>query len=91
MWLSYPTFPGIVREAWVRPVTLLDAISFFTSKAKAWNRDQFGNIFHRKRRISARLQGIQTALGVRLSEFLIDLEKTLKAELSEISKLKAEF
>lgn len=90
-WLSHPTFPRIVKEAWVRPITLPNAISFFTSKAKAWNKDQFGNIFHHKRRICARLQGIQTALGVRPSEFLIDLEKTLKAKLLEISKLEVEF
>ncbi|XP_075674809.1 uncharacterized protein LOC142644001 [Castanea sativa] len=80
-WLSHSTFPRIVREAWVRPVTLPNTISSFISKAKAWNRDQFGNIFHCKRRICARLQGIQIALGVRPSEFLIDLEKTLKAGL----------
>lgn len=30
-------------------------------------------------------------MGVRPSEFLIDLEKTLKAELLEISKLEVEF
>lgn len=47
MWLSHHTFLGIVREAWVRPVTLPNVISSFTSKAKAWNRDQleiFSNV-----------------------------------------------
>jgi len=51
----------------------------------------FGNIFHRKKRICARLKGIQTALGNNPNNFLIELEKSLLSELSTINTLEAEF
>jgi len=60
-------------------------------RAKTWNRDHFGNLFHRKRRIYARLKGVQTALGNNLNNFLIDLEKSLLVELSSVANLEAEF
>ena len=34
MWLSHPSFPEIVREAWVRPNDLSITINNFTTKAK---------------------------------------------------------
>ena len=60
-------------------------------RAKTWNRDHFGNIFHRKRRIYARLKGVQIALGNNLNNFLIDLEKSLLVELPSVANLEAEF
>ena len=63
MWLSHPTFSEVVKDAWANHSTLPIAIASFTSKAQVWNKNQFGNIFHRKKRICARLRGIQIALG----------------------------
>ena len=37
----------------------------------------FGNIFTRKRKIMARLNGIQRAIAVRLSNSLLDLKNNL--------------
>ena len=48
MWLSHPSFPDIVRDAWANPSSLLHAVSKFADKAKVWNRNVFGNLFHRK-------------------------------------------
>lgn len=39
----------------------------FTSKISQWNKVTFGNIFHRKMRLLARLGGIQQALEVKLT------------------------
>lgn len=75
MWLSHPSFPGLVSDAWSGPSSLSNAITTFTTKARIWKRDHFGNIFYRKRRICARLKGIQTALGNNPNNFLIELEK----------------
>ncbi|KAL4649917.1 hypothetical protein ACB092_01G049100 [Castanea dentata] len=91
MWLSHPSFPKVVREAWVRPNDLPVAINNFITKAKLWNKEHFGNIFHRKKRASARLQGVQVVLANRPNNFLVDLEKALRAELTEISKQEEEF
>ena len=42
----------------------------FTDKAKVWNRDVFGNLFHRKKRTLARLRGAQIALSNNPNNFL---------------------
>ncbi|XP_075663243.1 uncharacterized protein LOC142632789 [Castanea sativa] len=82
MWLSHSSFPDLVREAWTGPSNLPSAITSFTTRAKSWNRETFGNIFHRKRRICARLKGVRSALGSNPNNFLINAEKSLLEELS---------
>ena len=47
---------------------LVDAIIWFTQKAKEWNKNQFGNIFTRKKNLMSRLNVIQRALALRPSE-----------------------
>ena len=49
-----------------------------------WNRNHFGNIFVKKRRVIARLDGAQKALAKRPLEFLVELEKDLQRELNEV-------
>ena len=57
MWLLHPKFPSVVKESWEREHFLNNAISVFTGKAKHWNVNIFGNIFARKRKVLARLNG----------------------------------
>ncbi|XP_023917864.2 uncharacterized protein LOC112029415 [Quercus suber] len=91
MWLSHPSFSGVVRDAWSSQPTLMQAHSSFTAKANAWNKTEFGNLFHRKRRILARLRGIQENLSFRPNDFLVDLERKLRIEYVEVTKLEEEF
>nr|XP_023880427.1 uncharacterized protein LOC111992798 [Quercus suber] len=91
MWLSHPSFPGVVREAWTNPPSIQFAISSFTEKATSWNRSHFGNLFQRKRRVIARLKGIQMSLSIRPNNYLIDLERELRSELLDVTKLEEEF
>lgn len=56
----------------------------FTSKISQWNKVTFGNIFHRKRRLLAKLEGIQQALKVKLTRSLGQLERKLQNELKEV-------
>ena len=44
-----------------------------------------------KRRILARLRGIQENLSFRPNDFLVDLERKLRIEYVEVTKLKEEF
>ena len=53
-------------------------------EALAWNKLHFGNIFTRKRKIMARLNGIQRAVVVRPSNSLLDLENNLLKELDVV-------
>ena len=91
MWLSHPSFPGLVKDAWSGTPNLPNAICSFTTKAKIWNKDHFGNIFYRKQRICARLKGVQTALVNNPNNFLIDLEKSLLTNLSSLANLEVEY
>ena len=75
MWLLHPEFPSVVKESWDREPSLNNAISFFRRKAKHWNVNVFGNLFARKRKVLARLNGAQKSLANNPSDFLIQLEK----------------
>ena len=63
----------------------------FTTKARKWNHEVFGNLFARKRRVLARIGGAQKALGNSPNDFLIRLEKQLIKEYSSILLQEEEF
>ena len=70
-----------MRDAWARREgNLAKAISNFKTKAQRWNREVFGNVFLRKKKILARLLGTQRALVVCPNSFLINLQKQLTEE-----------
>ncbi|XP_075633611.1 uncharacterized protein LOC142606095 [Castanea sativa] len=91
MWLSHPTFQSIFREAWSGPTGLSSAVAIFVDKVKIWNKNIFGNLFHRKKRLLARLRGIQVALSTHPNNFLVELERQLRSEFHDISKIEEEF
>ena len=80
-WLLDPSFFPIVYQVWERNSRLLDAINVFTQEVKEWNKNQFGNIFYRKKNLMSRLNGIQRALALRPSDFLVQLENELLRKL----------
>ena len=91
IWLSHNDFPGIVRDAWSgQQVNLADAISVFVSKDKDWNREVFGNVFAKNKRLMARLVGIQKAMANRPCTFLINLQNQLSDEYNNILQLEEE-
>ena len=51
----------------------------------------FGNLFHWKKCILARLRGVQIALSNNPNNFLVRLEQELRTELSEVLKLEEEY
>jgi len=56
---------------------LKDNLESLTSQLKEWNRSVFGNIFQRKCKVLARLNGIQKSLPKASNRFLSKLEKEL--------------
>ena len=83
-WLSDITFPRVVSQAWSRNTNLADSIECFSKEATLWNKDHFGNIFHKKKRLMARLYGVQKALANNPSPDLINLESQLQKDLEEV-------
>ena len=76
-WLSDLSFPCIVSEVWGQALPLHIAIDKFAKKATDWNRCHFGNIFGKKKRIMARLNGNQKVMADCPSHSLVVLEKEL--------------
>lgn len=62
----------------------MDNLPVLTEKLREWNKDTFGNIFQQKRRLFARIEGIQLALERKYSTFLHNLETDLRKELDTI-------
>ena len=60
------------------------SVKEFTRKIDHWNKNEFGNIFKRKKKILARLNGIQKALESHHSDNLLKLETQLNKELNDI-------
>ena len=83
-WLSDPSFPNVVNQAWQHPRKLIEAIEVFSRQASLWNKNHFGNIFHKKKRVLARLDGVQRALASQPSIFLVALENQLIRELDVV-------
>ena len=73
-----------MSRAWSDSPALGEAVDKFTQAATRWNVSHFGNIFTRKKNIMVRLNGIQRALSVRPSTFLVNLENELLKELDRV-------
>jgi len=61
--MSNGQFVDIVQQSSVKGVEVVSSRQELTSNLKTWNKEVFGNIFYRKKRVVARLQGIQKHLN----------------------------
>lgn len=75
----------------MRPNELSRAIAHFTEKVRSWNKNVFRNLFQRKKRVATRIKGVQVALASNLNNFLVELDRVLRAEFAKVSKLEEEF
>lgn len=92
MWMSHPGFKDLVIESWSeRPCSLTNSINTLSRLATRWNKETFGNIFHKKKHLMARILGIQRSLARKPSSFLTELEKQLRREYSVILENEREF
>ena len=62
----------------------MEAIDVFSKQASLWNKNQFGNIFQKKRRVLAGLDGVQRFLANQSSSSLVALENQLCKELDVV-------
>ncbi|KAL3533572.1 hypothetical protein ACH5RR_007093 [Cinchona calisaya] len=62
-WLTHPDFEEFVASNWLKSPNIAETIDLFTSACKTWNKQVFGNIFMRKRKVLARIEGLQKALS----------------------------
>lgn len=74
MWMSHPGFENLIKESWAEGNNVLSSvIPLFSTRARVWNDQVFGNVFKKKKRVLARLKGIQEAMSNKPSRFLVEL------------------
>ncbi|XP_075083639.1 uncharacterized protein LOC142167374 [Nicotiana tabacum] len=86
IWCTYSDFVNLVRNNWLNS-NLLEATHRFTINVSNWSKETFGDNFRKKKRILARLKGIQNSHNYVYSLFLQNLEFSLKEEFNNIFKL----
>ncbi|KAI9113694.1 hypothetical protein K1719_014945 [Acacia pycnantha] len=78
---------GIVRRIWGSGKDLFSCIEAFRKEIQPWNIATFREIGKRKRRLFSCINGIQTRLELNhdsCSDFLVDLEISLREDLEEV-------
>ncbi|KAK4476678.1 hypothetical protein RD792_015838 [Penstemon davidsonii] len=85
-WFTDPQCKEIVEQVWNSTNSIYEAIDQLPKMLKEWNKCSFGNIFFRKRRILARLNGIQKRLCCEENQYLSDLEDELIGDYNLILK-----
>ncbi|XP_019179248.1 PREDICTED: uncharacterized protein LOC109174466 [Ipomoea nil] len=82
-WASHANFQPLVKSCWSTNRSLNSNKNEMAVALSSWNINTFGNIFHRKNRLLARLGGIQRSLSLGARSDLIRLERRLRKELDE--------
>ncbi|XP_070027616.1 uncharacterized protein [Nicotiana sylvestris] len=91
MWASHPHFQQLVHNIWSDDQLLFETIRNFQVVATRWNKQTFGNIFQQKRRILARLGGIQASVHYLTGQFLQNLEIQLNLDYNNLLRVDEEF
>lgn len=83
-WLTHEQFQAFVKDSWLPNEPLVSALDKLARDLTSWNKEVFGNIFHQKKHLLARIAGIQTTLSRECNRGLIKLEARLRRELDDI-------
>ncbi|KAL5754100.1 hypothetical protein ACOSP7_022320 [Xanthoceras sorbifolium] len=85
MWLKHELFSEFVSKKWKEnEESIVVKLQKLTGNLHSWNKEVFGCLFHRKRRLLARLTGIQNSLSRVQNERFNFLEASLLAEYNKI-------
>jgi len=82
-WLYHHQFENLVKDNWDSNNLLAQNLSALASKLVVWNREVFGDLFHKKRRLWARIEGIQRKLETGAPWFLLKLDRRFRQELAQ--------
>ncbi|CAL1379935.1 unnamed protein product [Linum trigynum] len=83
-WLTSDSFDNLIAGEWDHQAPLPVALEKLASNLNQWNKDTFGNIFYKKRRLMARIQGIQERVAMSFSPGLYKLQVKLEKELDQV-------
>lgn len=60
--MLHAEFASWMEKDWLWEGDLVASLKGLSEKLIAWNRDVFGSIFRRKRRVKSRMEGVMRAL-----------------------------
>ncbi|XP_021611709.1 uncharacterized protein LOC110614474 [Manihot esculenta] len=86
-WFAHPDFVDSVRTIWNHSNELWSNIESLQQGLMKWNREEFGNIFAKKRQVLRRIEGVQRALTLNgYSPNLVKLDFLLRQKMEEVLK-----
>lgn len=91
IWVDQPEFSNLVKLFWSFNGDTSSSLDLLKNKALLWNKNSFGNIFHKKNILIKRLEGVHAALGNSPNSFLLNLEADLYHTLSNHLKMIEDF
>ncbi|XP_031095145.1 uncharacterized protein LOC115999435 [Ipomoea triloba] len=80
-WSLHTDFMNCVRSSWDTGKGLEENKIRTAEALQNWNRNTFGDIFQRKKRLLSRIKGVQRSLSSHIRNDLIRLERKLREEL----------
>ncbi|KAI9081491.1 hypothetical protein K1719_036512 [Acacia pycnantha] len=82
-WQMHNEFHEFMSAVWQEGIDFNELLNFVQQSLRSWNKEVFGKIEYRKRRILNRLGGIQQGIARHNNPFLFRLEKELEEELMQ--------
>jgi len=82
-WTTHPQFEAVIQTNWSTSHHLVPKLHNLALALSCWNKASFGNLFQRKRKLWARIEGIQRRLAAGSSPHLLKLEQRLRQELDQ--------
>jgi len=82
-WSHHGQFEKVVADSWQSTYPLMEKLGRLAADLTVWNRETFGNLFARKRKLWSRIEGIQRSLENGGPSYLCKLERKLREELDK--------
>jgi len=64
-WVSHHQFEEVIKANWSSSTPLVPKLTELATALSTWNEEVFGNLFRRKRKLWAHIEGIQRQLKAR--------------------------
>ena len=80
-WASHGQFEDVIKLNWSSDIPIVPKLTNLANALSSWNKEVFGNLYRRKRKIWARIEGIQKQLATGGPSHLLKLERKLRQEL----------
>lgn len=83
-WITHSGFNEKIKEVWNDSESAFDNVRRIAPTLQDWNKNCFGNIHSRKKRLIGRFEGIQRALSRNHNHGLMKLDRKLRKDLDEV-------